>query len=91
MEYIIIAVVAVAVVYFGFIKKDESKPASGGHGKPSAPRTPPALKVAKKKPAPKKKAAPKKTVAKKTAPKKTTKKTHTLNTDFFIKNETLQS
>mgnify|MGYP000265076046 CR=1 FL=1 len=64
MEYIIIAVVAVAVVYFGFIKKDESKPASGGHGKPSAPRTPPALKVAKKKP------APKKTVAKKTAPKK---------------------
>jgi len=77
MEYIIIAVVAVAVVYFGFIKKDESKPASGGHGKPSAPRTPPALKVAKKKPAPKKKAAPKKTVAKKTAPKKTTKKTTT--------------
>jgi hypothetical protein len=75
MEYIIIAVVAVAVVYFGFIKKDESKPASGGHGKPSAPRTPPALKVAKKKPAPKKKAAPKKTVAKKTAPKKTAKKT----------------
>ena len=74
MEYIIIAVVAVAVVYFGFIKKDESKPASGGHGKPSAPRTPPALKVAKK-PAPKKKAAPKKTVAKKTAPKKTAKKT----------------
>ena len=69
MEYIIIAVVAVAVVYFGFIKKDESKPASGGHGKPSAPRTPPALKVAKKKP------APKKTVAKKTAPKKTAKKT----------------
>ena len=68
MEYIIIAVVAVAVVYFGFIKKDESKPASGGHGKPSAPRTPPALKVAKKKPAPKKKAAPKKIVAKKTAP-----------------------
>jgi|TARA_R110002124_G_scaffold227470_1_gene392723 hypothetical protein len=77
MEYIIIAVVAVAVVYFGFIKKDESKPASGGHGKPSAPRTPPALKVAKKKPAPKKKAAPKKTVAKKTAPKKTAKKTTT--------------
>jgi hypothetical protein len=75
MEYIIIAVVAVAVVYFGFIKKNESKPASGGHGKPSAPRTPPALKVAKKKPAPKKKAAPKKTVAKKTAPKKTAKKT----------------
>lgn len=69
MEYIIIAVVAVAVVYFGFIKKDESKPESGGHGKPSAPRTPPALKVAKKKP------APKKTVAKKTAPKKTAKKT----------------
>ncbi len=69
MEYIIIAVVAVAVVYFGFIKKDESKPASGGHGKPSAPRTPPALKVAKKNP------APKKTVAKKTAPKKTAKKT----------------
>jgi hypothetical protein len=77
MEYIIIAVVAVAVVYFGFIKKDESKPASGGHGKPSAPRTPPALKVAKKKPAPKKKAAPKKTVAKKTAPKKTAKRTTT--------------
>jgi hypothetical protein len=77
MEYIIIAVVAVAVVYFGFIKKNESKPASGGHGKPSAPRTPPALKVAKKKPAPKKKAAPKKTVAKKTAPKKTAKKTTT--------------
>jgi hypothetical protein len=76
MEYIIIAVVAVAVVYFGFIKKDESKPASGGHGKPSAPRTPPALKVAKKKPAPKKKAAPKKTAPKKTA-KKTTKKTTT--------------
>ena len=75
MEYIIIAVVAVAVVYFGFIKQDESKPASGGHGKPSAPRTPPALKVAKKKPAPKKKAAPKKTVTKKTAPKKTAKKT----------------
>ncbi len=69
MEYIIIAVVAVAVVYFGFIKKNENKPASGGHGKPSAPRTPPALKVAKKKP------APKKTVAKKTAPKKTAKKT----------------
>lgn len=69
MEIIIIAVVAVAVVYFGFIKKDESKPESGGHGKPSAPRTPPALKVAKKKP------APKKTVAKKTAPKKTAKKT----------------
>ncbi len=76
MEYIIIAVVAVAVVYFGFIKKDESKPASGGHGKPSAPRTPPALKVAKKKPAPKKKAAPKKTAPKKTA-KKTAKKTTT--------------
>ncbi len=69
MEIIIIAVVAVAVVYFGFIKKNENKPASGGHGKPSAPRTPPALKVAKKKP------APKKTVAKKTAPKKTAKKT----------------
>ena len=69
MKYIIIAVVAVAVVYFGFIKKNENKPASGGHGKPSAPRTPPALKVAKKKP------APKKTVAKKTAPKKTAKKT----------------
>ena len=78
MEYIIIAVVAVAVVYFGFIKKNESKPASGGHGKPSAPRTPPALKVAKKKPAPKKtvakKTAPKKTVAKKTAKKTTTAK-----------------
>ena len=74
MEYIIIAVVAVAVVYFGFIKKDESKPASGGHGKPSAPRTPPALKVAKKKPAPKKKAAPKKTAPKKTAKKTTTAK-----------------
>lgn len=69
MEIIIIAVIAVAVVYFGFIKKNENKPASGGHGKPSAPRTPPALKVAKKKP------APKKTVAKKTAPKKTAKKT----------------
>ena len=71
MEIIIIAVIAVAVVYFGFIKKNENKPASGGHGKPSAPRTPPALKVAKKKP------APKKTVAKKTAPKKTAKKTTT--------------
>jgi len=71
MEIIIIAVIAVAVVYFGFIKKNENKPASGGHGKPSAPRTPPALKVAKKKP------APKKTVAKKKTAKKTAKKTTT--------------
>ena len=70
MDYILIAIVVIGIVYVVKSKKDTptvSKPAPSR--KPSAPKTP-SLKVAKK-------AAPKKTTAKKAAPKKSTKKTTT--------------
>ena len=68
MEYILIAIVVIGIVYVVKSKKDKSvvsKPAPSR--KPSPPRTPPALPALKV-------VTPKKTTAKKTTAKKTSKK-----------------
>jgi hypothetical protein len=68
MEYILIAIVVIGIVYAVKSKKDKSvvsKPAPSR--KPSPPRTPPALPALKV-------VTPKKTTAKKTTAKKTSKK-----------------
>lgn len=77
MEYILIAIILVAAIAYGirenfFKKLPPAKYAPSN--KPSAPNSPPALKVVKPKKAPSKKPVTKKTTAKKPATKKTTTK-----------------